>query len=83
MENNKTYYCKEIKRTSLLVEQIRKDFAKWKVEQPDLDDDFFDDDAVDSYLQYIAGYVHKDDWYVIEDRPEKVNKTIWKENFLA
>jgi len=72
--NEQSAYCKEIKRTSLLVEQIKKEFAQWKSEEPDFDEDFFDEDAVESYLQYLVGYVHKDDWYVIEDRPEKQKK---------
>lgn len=72
--NKKRPYCKEVKRASLLVKQIKRQFDQWKVEQPDIDDDFFDDDTIDSYLQYIVGCVHKDDWYVIEDRPEKLKE---------
>ena len=68
--NDKIVYCKEVKRTSLLVEQIKKEFAQWKSEEPDFDEDFFDEDAVESYLQYLVGYIHKDDWLVIEDRPD-------------
>ena len=72
--NENSAYCKEIKRTSLLVEQIKKEFAQWKSEEQDFDEDFFDEEAVESYLQYLVGYVHKNDWYVIEDRPEKQKK---------
>ena len=64
-------YCKEIKRTSLLVEQIEREFAQWKSEEPDFDEDFFDEEVIESYLQYLVGYVHKNDWYVIEDRRAK------------
>ena len=53
--NEQSAYCKEIKRTSLLVEQIKKEFAQWKSEEPDFDEDFFDEDAVESYLQYLLG----------------------------
>lgn len=55
----------------MLVEQIKKEFAQWKSEEPDFDEDFFDEEAVESYLQYLVGYVHKNDWYVIEDRRGK------------
>ncbi len=63
-------YCKTIKKTSQLVEQIRGEFRAWNEAEPDFDEGFLDDDMVESYLAYLVDYVHKDDWYVIEDRPE-------------
>jgi hypothetical protein len=69
--NDKIVYCKEVKKTSLLVEQIKNNFAQWQTEEKDFDEDFFDEETVESYLQYLVGYVHKDDWFVIEDRPDK------------
>lgn len=80
--NDRNVYCKEIKRASLLVEQIENEFAQWKSEEPDFDDDFFDDEAVESYLQFLVGYVHKDDWYVVEDRPEKQKRELYGKGII-
>ena len=68
---NEQLYCKQVKRTSLIVEQIRSDIKELKLSD-DLDNDFFDEDYIESYLQFLVGYVHKSDWLVIEDRPEKL-----------
>lgn len=67
---NEQIYCKQVKRTSLIVEQIRNDIEEMKLNE-DLDNDFFDEDYVESYLQFLVGYVHENDWLVIEDRSEK------------
>ena len=67
---NEQIYCKQVKRTSLIVEQIRNDIEELKLNE-DFDNDFFDEDYIESYLQFLIGYVHENDWLVIEDRPEK------------
>ena len=67
---NEQIYCKQVKRTSLIVEQIRNDIEEMKLNE-DHDNDFFDEDYVESYLQFLVGYVHENDWLVIEDRSEK------------
>ena len=68
---NEQIYCKQVKRTSLIVEQIRNDIEELKLNE-DFDNDFFDEDYIESYLQFLVGYVHENDWLVIEDRPEKL-----------
>ena len=40
---NERIYCKQLKRTSLIVEQIRSDIEELKL-NVDLDIDFFDED---------------------------------------
>ena len=55
----------------MIVEQIRNDIEELKLNE-DFDNDFFDEDYIESYLQFLVGYVHENDWLVIEDRPEKL-----------
>ena len=64
-------YCKQVKRTSFIIEQIKSEIEELKM-NPDIDSDYFDDDYIESYLQFLVGYVHKNDWIVIEDRPDKL-----------
>lgn len=64
-------YCKEVKRTSSIVKDIKMEIEDLK-KNPDFDNDFFDDEEYfESYLRFLAGYIHENDWLVIEDRPEK------------
>ena len=67
---NEKIYCKQVKRTSSIVEQIKGEIEELR-KNPDIDNDFFDDDYIESYLQFLVGYIHKNDWLVIEDRPDK------------
>ncbi len=64
-------YCKQLKRASAIVEEIRSEIEELK-KNPDIDEGFFDEDYIESYLQFLVGYVHEKDWLVIEDRPEKL-----------
>ncbi len=68
---NEQIFCKQLMRTSLIVEQIKGEIEELKMNE-DLDIDYFDEDYIESYLQFLVGYVHKGDWLVIEDRPEKL-----------
>ena len=59
--------CRVVKRSSELVKEIREDFHSIVDGNPDIDRDFYDDNAVESYLSFLVE-LHKNDWLVIDDR---------------
>lgn len=62
--------CRVVKRSSELVKEIREDFRSIVDGNPDIDRDFYDDNAVESYLSFLVE-LHKNDWLVIDDRYEE------------
>lgn len=62
--------CRVVKRSSELVKEIREDFHSIVDGNPDIDRDFYDDNAVESYLSFLVE-LHKNDWLVIDDRYEE------------
>lgn len=65
--------CKRLLKASMLEEQIRQEFEKRQNHEQDIDNGYFDDDEVESYLHFLIRE-HANDWSVIEDRPSKLNK---------
>ena len=59
-----------VKRSSELVKEIREDFHSIVDGNPDIDRDFYDDNAVESYLNFLVE-LHINDWLVIDDRYEE------------
>lgn len=62
--------CRVVKRSSELVKEIREDFHSIVDGNPDIDRDFYDDNAVESYLNFLVE-LHINDWLVIDDRYEE------------
>lgn len=62
--------CRVVKRSSELVKEIREDFRSIVDGNPDIDRDFYDDNAVESYLNFLVE-LHINDWLVIDDRYEE------------
>lgn len=62
--------CRVVKRSSELVKEIREDFHSIVDGNPDIDRDFYDDNAVESYLNFLVE-LHINDWLVIDDRYDK------------
>ena len=62
--------CRVVKRCSELVKEIREDLQSMVDRNSDIDSDFYDDNAVESYLSFLVE-LHKNDWLVIDDRYEE------------
>ena len=48
-------------------------FQDRQKQEQDIDNGYFDDEEVESYLHFLIRE-HANDWSVIEDRPSKLNK---------
>ena len=59
--------CRVVKRCSELVKEIRENLQSMVDRNSDIDSDFYDDNAVESYLSFLVE-LHKNDWLVIDDR---------------
>lgn len=57
-----------IKRSEL-IEQIREDFKLWEEMSPDIDEGYFDEEDVQSYLNFLIERHHAE-WIVIDDTQE-------------
>ena len=53
-------------KKSELIEQIREDFKLWEEMSPDIDEGYFDEEDVQSYLNFLIERYH-DEWVVIDD----------------
>ena len=62
--------CRAVKRCSEIEKEIREDFRSIVDGNPDIDRDFYDDNAVESYLNFLVE-LHINDWLVIDDRYEE------------
>lgn len=62
--------CRVVKRCSELVKEIREDLQSMVDRNSDIDSDFYDDDTVESYLNFLVE-LHINDWLVIDDRYEE------------
>ena len=62
--------CRVVKRCSELVKEIREDLQSMVDRNSDIDSDFYDDDTVESYLNFLVE-LHINDWLVIDDRYDK------------
>lgn len=56
-------------KKSELIEQIREDFKLWEEMSPDIDKGYFDEEDVQSYLNFLIERYH-DEWIVIDDTQE-------------
>ena len=56
-------------KKSELIEQIREDFNLWEEMSPDIDKGYFDEEDVQSYLNFLIERYH-DEWIVIDDTQE-------------
>lgn len=56
-------------KKSELIEQIREDFKPWEEMSPDIDKGYFDEEDVQSYLNFLIERYH-DEWIVIDDTQE-------------
>ena len=56
-------------KKSELIEQIREDFKLWEEMSPDIDTGYFDEEDVQSYLNFLIERYH-DEWIVIDDTQE-------------
>ena len=56
-------------KKSELIEQIREDFKLWEEMSPDIDEGYFDEEDVQSYLNFLIERYH-DKWIVIDDTQE-------------
>ena len=56
-------------KKSELIEQIREDFKLWEEMSPDIDGGYFDEEDVQSYLNFLIERYH-DEWVVIDDTQE-------------
>ena len=56
-------------KKSELIEQIREDFKLWEEMSPDIDKGYFDEEDVQSYLNFLIERYH-DEWVVIDDTQE-------------
>ena len=52
-----------------ILEQIREDFKLWEEMSPDIDEGYFDEEDVQSYLNFLIERYH-DEWVVIDDTQE-------------
>ena len=62
--------CRVVKRCSELVKEIRENLQSMVDRNSDIESDFYDDNAVESYLSFLVE-LHKNDWLVIDDRYEE------------
>ena len=51
-------------KKSELIEQIREDFKLWEEMSPDIDEGYFDEEDVQSYLNFLIERYH-DEWVVL------------------
>ena len=58
-------------KKSELIEQIREDFKLWEEMSPDIDEGYFDEEDVQSYLNFLIERYH-DEWVVIDVRRKEV-----------
>ena len=56
-------------KKSELIEQIREDFKLWEEMSLDIDEGYFDEEDVQSYLNFLIERYH-DEWVVIDDTQE-------------
>ena len=56
-------------KKSELIEQIREDFKLWEEMSQDIDEGYFDEEDVQSYLNFLIERYH-DEWVVIDDTQE-------------
>lgn len=56
-------------KKSELIEQIREDFKLWEEMSPDIDKGYFDEEDVQSYLNFLIERHHAE-WIVIDDTQE-------------
>ena len=56
-------------KKSELIEQIREDFKLWEEMSPDIDEGYFDEEDVLSYLNFLIERYH-DEWIAIDDIQE-------------
>ena len=56
-------------KKSELIKQIREDFKLWEEMSPDIDKGYFDEEDVQSYLNFLIERYH-DEWIVIDDTQE-------------
>ena len=56
-------------KKSELIEQIREDFKLWEEMSPDIDEVYFDEEDVQSYLNFLIERHHAE-WIVIDDTQE-------------
>ena len=56
-------------KKSELIEQIREDFKLWEEMSPDIDKGYFDEEDVQSYLNFLIERYH-DEWIVIDATQE-------------
>ena len=56
-------------KKSELIEQIREDFKLREEMSPDIDEGYFDEEDVQSYLNFLIERYH-DEWIVIDDTQE-------------
>ena len=56
-------------KKSELIEQIREDFKLWEEMSQDIDEGYFDEEDVQSYLNFLIERHHAE-WIVIDDTQE-------------
>ena len=56
-------------KKSELIKQIREDLKLWEEMSPDIDKGYFDEEDVQSYLNFLIERYH-DEWIVIDDTQE-------------
>jgi hypothetical protein len=56
-------------KKSELIEQIREDFKLWEEMSPDIDKGYFDEEDVQSYLNFLIERHHAE-WIIIDDTQE-------------
>ena len=56
-------------KKSELIEQIREDLKLWEEMSPDIDKGYFDEEDVQSYLNFLIERHHAE-WIVIDDTQE-------------
>ena len=56
-------------KKSELIEQIREDFKLWEEMSPDIDEGYFYEEDVQSYLNFLIERHHAE-WIVIDDTQE-------------
>ena len=56
-------------KKSELIEQIREDFKLWEEMSPDIDEGYFDEEDVQSYLNFLIER-YLDEWFCIDDIQE-------------
>ena len=58
-----------INKKSELIEQSREDYKLLEEMTPDIDEGYFDEEDVQSYLNFLIERYH-DEWIVIDDTQE-------------